>query len=127
MSEIVYKVVRREHYGLYSVYSKHSWRVRYERGVPTSGIGGTPVFAFETYGFAWSMVNKLSNSIGELEVWEAEAPECTPINLVPCGMRLTWSAFWHNREYFRAPTVLAPLGTVICPEITLIRKCWSRW
>ena len=40
VSELVYKVLKREHNGLYSVYAKHAWRVKYDVGVPTSGIDG---------------------------------------------------------------------------------------
>ena len=112
---VVYKVVKREHDGLYSVYAKHAWMVRYEVGVSTSGIDGTPVFAFDAYYFARSFARGL-------EIWKAEAPEWTPIAFVPGGVAVTWSAFWHNGEHFRGVTIPAPMGTVICPEITLIER-----
>ena len=117
MSEIVYKVVKREHDGLYSVYAKHAWRVKYELGVSTSGIDGTPVFAFDMRRFARHFAR-----MRDLEIWRAEAPEWTPIAFVPGGVTLTWSAFWHNGEHFRGVTIPAPMGTVICPEITLIER-----
>jgi hypothetical protein len=114
---VVYKVVKREHDGLYSVYAKHTWRVKYEMGVPTSGIDGTPVFAFDMHYFA-----RYFARCRGLEIWEAETQEWTPIAFVPGGVALTWSAFWYNGEYLRGVTIPAPMGTVICPEITLIER-----
>ena len=48
MSEIIYKVLKREHDGLYSVYAKHAWRVMRKRGggviVNVGSLAGTRAY-----------------------------------------------------------------------------------
>ncbi len=86
------------------------------------------IFAFYDSHCAHKFARGCFNS-GELEVWSAEVPDATPVDIVPSDCRRSiltrFKKFWLDPEAYTFDwnfTMTAPSGTVLCSELTLIRR-----
>lgn len=132
----VYKVVRVDEKGRLksaltrraTIRSGHAQaQLTYAQGKTTKPKLGK-IFAFGLQGDAGSFVREQFYSrikLKEIQIWLAEAPAAEHIYRIAtdgsghCLSR--FKSFWEG-TLSKEKTMIAPQGTVVCPEITLIRR-----
>lgn len=127
---IVYKVVRVTDGKLTSAIPRtgpYSTRrvacLRYSKSKVTRPKFGK-LFAFDSLSHA----RMFSSNLPGTEVWEATAPEAERITIISSdgGKCLSrFKMFWLGIDLAEKETMTPPDGTVVCPELTLIRKRYS--
>lgn len=124
---IVYKAVRQVRGKLKSIVPRrHSGKcianLTYAKGKTTKPIFGK-VFAFDNMEAAIEFVGMRPHP----QIWLAEAPDKTKIETIASDSHsmclARFKRFWEGKE--SSDSMAAPSGTVVCSEITLVKKVWE--
>jgi len=129
---IVYKVVRNRNGKLKSALARLEHDRSREREIAqlTYCPGETTkpkfgeIFAFNTEPDARQFARRWS-LVSPCEVWEAETSEAKPIEEIAgdggYGCLSRFRAFWAGKPF--GTVMPAPKGTVVCPQLSLRRRC----
>ncbi len=122
MAKVVagYKVVRTSRWSgterlLSAAVYDPEWTVAYAPGIPTYGRGRSALFGFDSLSHARRFMRFRS---GKDQIWEARLGQPKPRKRL-CRWIHNYLRFWAGN---RRDTFQAPIGTLACESITLLKQ-----